>query len=176
MSGGICGLKFDCFFQWRNGLRIFLLSKQCHAQPKVGIGKIRIELGGLGEVLYRPRQVLGLLKDQISMNVRVRETDLRLEHRGNGDGSSESSCGEAAPAAVPEVVSRGPLLWLSRRPSRRILSIILPVKNGEAKLGALLPAIASQRSHDPIEIVAVACAPFFGPALWRSAAVSTVVM
>ena len=60
VSGRICGLKFHCFFQRSNGLRILLLGEERHAQPEVGIGEVGLELGGLGEMLVPLRVDPGL--------------------------------------------------------------------------------------------------------------------
>ena len=44
---------------------------------------------------------------------------------------------------------------MSDQTTNRLISIILPVKNGAAKLRNLLPAVLSQKTHDLIEIVAI---------------------
>jgi rhamnosyltransferase len=102
----------------------------------------------------RTRQVFGLLKDNIRLNVRVQEA----EHRGQlfrlGDNTRAV---KAAPAAIeePRVVHHGAIQWLSNHATGCVISIILPVKNGAEKLRDLLPALSAQQTRDHIEIVAV---------------------
>src|SRR5262249_57899540 len=55
----------------------------------------------------------------------------------------------------PRIIQKGEIQWPADKPEGRIVSIILPVKNGEAKLRMLLPVLRAQRTRDYVEIVAV---------------------
>ena len=93
----------------------------------------------------RSRQVLGLLKDNIRLNVRVQEAELRLRPRE----------GDPVQPPAPLLLAQGQCQWLSKESSGRIVSVILPVKNGAAKLRELLPVLLAQKTRDAVEIVAV---------------------
>jgi GT2 family glycosyltransferase len=99
----------------------------------------------------RSRQVMALLKDNIRLNVRVQEAELRQSVRGNGHGGSSGFM----TIEEPRILHKGQIRWPSDSATERIVSIILPVKNGEAKLRNLLPAILGQKTRDYVEIVAV---------------------
>jgi GT2 family glycosyltransferase len=100
----------------------------------------------------RSRQVLGLLKDTIRLNVRVQEMELHSQRLQVG-GSTPAHDSRAF--AEPRVICRGTTQWQSDHSSGRTISIILPIKNGAAKLRDLLPAILAQQTRDQIEIIAV---------------------
>ena len=97
----------------------------------------------------RSRQVFGLMKDTIRLSVQIQEMRLRPQ-AFHGSDAPTPELWEA-----PRVEWRGTTRWLSDDPSGRLISVILPVKNGAAKLRHLLPAILSQQCRDQIEIVAV---------------------
>jgi GT2 family glycosyltransferase len=100
----------------------------------------------------RSRQVFGLLKDNIRLNVRIQESELRAQ-AGNGNGRAHKHFPN--PVEDARTIHKGQIHWPSNRSTGRVISVILPVKNGEAKLRMLLPAIASQQTRDCVEIVAV---------------------
>jgi GT2 family glycosyltransferase len=102
----------------------------------------------------RSQQVLGLLKDNIRLNVRVQEAELQSDSC-NATGDFQRRRAHPELFSSPQVICRGEIRWLSNQSTGRLISIILPVKNGATKLRDLLPAIATQRSRDPIEIIAV---------------------
>jgi GT2 family glycosyltransferase len=54
-----------------------------------------------------------------------------------------------------QLLFRGEVRWLSQESTSCLISVLLPVKNGAAKLRELLPRIADQRCRHPVEIVAV---------------------
>ena len=114
-----------------------LLATMAGSRSKNGIDRL---------LQSRSRQVLGLLKDNIRLNVRVQEVEAR-------EGRRDSQ--KSATASQPQLLARGECQWHSAETSGRVVSIILPVKNGAAKLRQLLPAIQSQRCIDAVEIVAV---------------------
>src|SRR5262249_42460140 len=92
----------------------------------------------------RSRQVLELLKDNIRSTVRVQEAELTATLGEKGSRSRS----QARPLRSPQVLSRGTVQWLSNKTSGRIISVILPVKNGAEKLPELLSAIRRQRTLD----------------------------
>jgi rhamnosyltransferase len=61
----------------------------------------------------------------------------------------------AAPPAEPRVLFQGTIHRLAGAATDRLVSILIPVKNGAAKLRELLPRLLAQESPDPVEIVAV---------------------
>jgi GT2 family glycosyltransferase len=101
----------------------------------------------------RSHQVLGLLKDNIRLTVRAQEAEARSRAVATWTGGLSN----VSPAELREtrVLFQGRVQWLSEHPTKRLLSIILPVKNGAHKLRELLPAIKAQKSRDLIEIIAV---------------------
>jgi GT2 family glycosyltransferase len=101
----------------------------------------------------RTRQVFGLLKDNIRLNIRVQEA----EHRGELFRSGGDSAAKVVRTTIegPRVIHKGGIQWLSNHATGGVVSIILPVKNGANKLRELLPAIAAQQTRDHVEIVAV---------------------
>lgn len=101
----------------------------------------------------RSHQVFGLLKDNIRLTVRVQNAELRLKAAHAG-GKVETHEDRTA-WREPRIISHGRMQWLSDRPTNRLVSIILPVKNGAHKLKDLLPAIKAQKIGDQIEIIAV---------------------
>jgi GT2 family glycosyltransferase len=111
----------------------------------------------------RSRQVFDLLRDNVLLNVRVREAELATAPasgngtRGDAGRGQPSGSGRGTPH-VPRharLVSRGDVLWRSSEPTDRLISIILPVKNGASQLVRLLPRILEQETRDRIEIVAI---------------------
>jgi GT2 family glycosyltransferase len=99
----------------------------------------------------RARQVLGLLKDNIQLTVRLREAE------SDAVSATAASPARVSPAsmALPVVLCRGQRLWLSAASRNRLVSLIVPVKNGASRLRELLPAILAQRIQDQIEIIAI---------------------
>jgi len=110
----------------------------------------------------RANQVIGLLKDNIRLMVKASNAEFRLR-RDNGsdngnvrnEAAGTGGAGDGEPIQPPRIIAKGQNLWLSDRTTNRLISIILPVKNGGAKLRKLLPALLSQSTHDLLEIVAI---------------------
>jgi rhamnosyltransferase len=107
---------------------------------------------------HRARQVYDLLRDNIRLNVHVQETGFRL-HEHNGAGGKQAAARNwtthyVAPE-LPRFISMGQAHWLSHEPSGRLVSIILPVKNGAAGLRDLLPRLLRQKTSETIEILAI---------------------
>jgi GT2 family glycosyltransferase/glycosyltransferase involved in cell wall biosynthesis len=103
----------------------------------------------------RAREALDLLKNNIHLNLRAREAELRSSfHTGNG-ASHPVAHRPPTPTAEPRLLARGRVQQLSEGPGGRLLSVILPVKNAGRKLRELLPRVLSQRTGDSVEIVAV---------------------
>ena len=109
----------------------------------------------------RGRQVFDLLRDNVLLNVRVQEADLSATPvAGNGGRRAdrrERSSRESA-ANVPRharLVSRGEVHWQSSESTDRLISVIVPVKNGAPHLLRLLPRILEQETRDRVEILAV---------------------
>jgi GT2 family glycosyltransferase len=103
----------------------------------------------------RSRQVYELFKQTTRLELRLRQAEFGSAVR---DISENDSCSATASSALPtehRFLFRGEIRWLSQESSNRLISILLPVKNGAAKLRDLLPRLASQRSRHPVEIVAV---------------------
>jgi GT2 family glycosyltransferase len=106
-------------------------------------------------LLGRSRGMLELLKDNIRLNLRVREAELRASfHTGNG-ASPQVPQRPSVPLAEPRLLAQGQIRRPADGPGGRVLSVILPVKNGAPKLRELLPRILSQRTRDSVEIVAI---------------------
>jgi GT2 family glycosyltransferase len=104
----------------------------------------------------RTHQVIGLLKDNIRLSVTAREAQYRLSRQIPGArGRHEPDTGGASMLESPRIIAKGQRLWLSDRTTSRVISIILPVKNGGGKLRKLLPTLTSQKTRDLVEIVAV---------------------
>jgi GT2 family glycosyltransferase len=101
----------------------------------------------------RGDQVFGFLKDTIRLGVELKEARARADFLSR-------SAPFAVPAVAPlppepQLVSQGQVRWLSSEADESLVSIILPVKNGAAKLQELLPMVMRQRSRHRIEVVAV---------------------
>ena len=100
----------------------------------------------------RSHQVFDLLRDTIRLTVRAAESDLKADHAAaNGRASSPSR----PTPTVPQRIAEGEVHWLSSEPSSRLVSVILPVKNGGDRLRVLLPRVLAQRTRDSVEFVAV---------------------
>src|SRR5262249_14814454 len=127
---------------------------------KFSISPLLGTFGGLGEdqadrlIQARSRQVLGLLKDNIRLNVRVQAAELRkpVAYGAHKTGLQKTS---SVPVEARQVVHRGRIMSLSTNRSSRIVSVIPPVKNAAPKLRQLLTTIMAQQTRDCIEIVAV---------------------
>jgi GT2 family glycosyltransferase len=102
----------------------------------------------------RSRRVIELLKDNVRLNLRVREAEFQAAAPRNGPAPAPGN-GTARRPAEPRVVARGQVQWLGQESSGRLLSVLLPVKDGAAKLRELLPRLLGQRSRDLMEIIAV---------------------
>ena len=100
----------------------------------------------------RSHQVLGLMKDTIRLSVRVQEMEM---HARKWESAGAAPLSQSTGFAAPRVLCRGSRHWQSEHSSRRIISILLPVKNGASKLRLLLPAIRSQQTSYQIEVIAI---------------------
>jgi GT2 family glycosyltransferase len=143
LSDGLLKLEYPPFFPIRFSISPLLAT--------VGGAGRQTEADRLIEA--RSRQVIGLLKDNIRLNVRVQQAELREQprHRNNSSGSPLMM----ATIEQPRILHRGQMRHPANRPTERIISIVLPVKNGRPKLEKLLPAIMTQKTRDYVEIVAV---------------------
>jgi len=138
-----------------------------HVAPLLGSGR-----GGDGDdpahrlIAARSRQVFDLLRDNVLLNVRVREAELghSMEPRNGtldpnqGGGPSGRGRGAGRTRGTlhhARLVSRGEVHWQSSEPTDRLISVIVPVKNAAAQLQRLLPRILEQETRDRIEIIAV---------------------
>jgi GT2 family glycosyltransferase len=101
----------------------------------------------------RSRQVLDLLRDTIRLKLDLRAAKSDLASSAAGDPAFISE--RQYPVQEPRLLHCGEVRWMASDPSNRLISILLPVKNGAAKLRALLPRIFSQRIRDSIEIIAI---------------------
>jgi hypothetical protein len=59
------------------------------------------------------------------------------------------------PDAEPRLVCQGEIHWLAAETTGRLVSLIVPVRNGGADLRELLPRLLSQHAPDQVEVVAV---------------------
>lgn len=103
----------------------------------------------------RARKMFELLRDNIRLNLRAQEVELRaaaLQTNGSAPWAAPKPPG---PAAQPRLLCEGTILRPAGESTDRLLSILMPVKNGAAKLRELLPRVLGQKTRDPIEIVAV---------------------
>jgi GT2 family glycosyltransferase len=101
----------------------------------------------------RAQQVGDLLRDNIRLGVRVQEAEFQA--RREAANNSPHSALTVPPGREPRLLFRGEAHWLANEPSSRLISVLLPVKNGAAQLRELLPTILRQRTRDLVEIVAV---------------------
>jgi len=123
--------------------------------PLLGVSTDGDRGGEVDRVLsFRSRQVFGLLKDNIRLNVRAQEAEYRSDLAKTAP-NPRSSPSSHSPISSPKVIHNGHMHRLSPQSTNRIVSIILPVKNGGSKLRELLPAIVGQRTRDLVEIIAV---------------------
>jgi GT2 family glycosyltransferase len=102
----------------------------------------------------RSRRVLELLKDNIRLNLRVREAELHAASDPSNGHVPAPRNQKHGPLAF-RLVCKGQAQWLAENCTGRMISILMPVKNAAAKLRELLPRLLSQRSRDLLEIVAV---------------------
>src|SRR5439155_26357319 len=103
----------------------------------------------------RSRQVFELLQEIIRLTARVGEVELRTEaHPGSLAPPLRRMQPRPSPAE-PQLLFEGQIHPLSDGTTDRLISVLLPVKNGAAQLGELLPRILSQRSRANVEVIAV---------------------
>ena len=99
----------------------------------------------------RARRMFDLMKDNIRLRLRTQEAELqRTCSNGNAVAASTKT-----PVGEPRLLFQGEPRPLVNESGGCLISIIVPVKNGAAKLRELLPRFLAQRSRDQIEIVAV---------------------
>jgi GT2 family glycosyltransferase len=100
----------------------------------------------------RSHQFYELLRDNIRLGVRVAEAEFDA---GKGSSNGRADHGRRRQPAVAERVAEGEVHWLSNEPSGRLVSVMLPVKNGADRLRQLLPLVLEQETSDCVELVAV---------------------
>ncbi len=103
----------------------------------------------------RARQVYELLRETVRLSVQV--TEARYSRAAPSSNGRPADVPPPAPAidGPARVISKGEIHWLSNDTSGRLVSVILPVKNGASKLRDLLPRLLNQESPDQLEIVAI---------------------
>jgi GT2 family glycosyltransferase len=100
----------------------------------------------------RAAQVAELMRENTRLQVRAQEAELQ------GGPNSQNGAAMSPRREVkvePRLLCEGAAHWLSQESSGRLISVLLPVKNGAAKLREVLPRILNQRSRDNVEILAV---------------------
>jgi GT2 family glycosyltransferase len=102
----------------------------------------------------RARQVSDLLRENIRLNLVLREL-AQSAHMPSDARSRDRANIRTVALAEPRIVCRGEMRWMADEPSGTRISILIPVKNGAARLRQLLPRIRSQQTRDSIEIVAI---------------------
>ncbi|MEA3213417.1 MAG: hypothetical protein QOE70_6474 [Chthoniobacter sp.] len=102
----------------------------------------------------RSRQVYDLMKDTVRLSVQLKEAEWKATESPRPPGVN-GSAPHQTPVAEPRLLHEGVVHWMSQESSGRLISILLPVKNGADKLRALLPRILSQQTRDTIEFVAI---------------------
>lgn len=105
----------------------------------------------------RARQFLDLLKENIHLQVRLAESELHVATAAPANGKHEPAPAKKLPprSTPPRLLHRGEIHWLTDEPGKRLISILIPVKNGAKDLKQLLPKIMQQQIRDRVEIVAV---------------------
>jgi rhamnosyltransferase len=103
----------------------------------------------------RARRMFDLMKDNIRLQLRTQEAALQRTCSPSNGHAVAASTKRLAPVGEPRLLFQGEPRSLANESGGRLISIILPVKNGAAKLRELLPRFLAQRSRDQIEIVAV---------------------
>jgi GT2 family glycosyltransferase len=103
----------------------------------------------------RSRRLLELLKDNIRLNLRVQEAEFQPAPATKENGHVTEANGRRPAPSPVQLVCQGQAQWLSEGCSDRMVSVVIPVKNGGARLRELLPRLLSQRSRDLLEIIAV---------------------
>lgn len=103
----------------------------------------------------RAQQVFDLLRASIDLHVRASEAEL-LSSAGRPNGS-RPSLGQSTSRATlhPHTLLQGEIHWLSHSPTDRIISVVIPTKNGASKLPDLLQRLLDQHLDDRLEIVAI---------------------
>ncbi len=114
----------------------------------------------------RARQMDLLLRENDRLRVRVRELAERLSAATDAalkparlpaslarDGHSGATTNGGA--VQPEIISRGTTHPLTSRPAARLISIVIPVKNGAGQLREVLPRVLAQQAEGSLELVAV---------------------
>jgi GT2 family glycosyltransferase len=102
----------------------------------------------------RSRRLFELLKDNIRLNLRVQEAEFKVASSPSNGHVPAARSQKHGPTAF-RLLCKGQAQWLAENCTGRMISVLMPVKNGAAKLRELLPRLLSQRSHDLLEIVAV---------------------
>jgi GT2 family glycosyltransferase len=103
----------------------------------------------------RARQVYELLRETVRLSVQVKEAEFNGSAPAANAGPTNGREHSPSINVQPRLVSRGEIRWMSNETNGRVVSVILPVKNGAAKLRDLLPRILAQKTSDQLEIVGV---------------------
>jgi GT2 family glycosyltransferase len=104
----------------------------------------------------RARQVYDLLKENIRLTIRWREAeDTRGAVATPRTVSFSPAATPATPPAETPVVVRGRVHDLAGGTNGPFISVILPTKNGAARLRELLPRVLTQQCNGRVEIIAV---------------------
>lgn len=98
----------------------------------------------------RSRSTFKLLRENVKLNVRVQEAELRALARA-GLGLPDVS----KPGADPRLLFRGSPRALSVGGHANLVTVVLCVRNGAAHLSALLPRILGQQFEGRVEIIAI---------------------
>jgi GT2 family glycosyltransferase len=103
----------------------------------------------------RSRTAFKLLRDNVRMNVRVQEAELRaLARAGLGLPAARPETIRAA-VADPRLLFKGSARALSTGRHAGLISIVLSVRNNAADLRALLPRVLEQQADGRIELIAI---------------------
>jgi GT2 family glycosyltransferase len=103
----------------------------------------------------RSEQLFTMLKENIRLTWQLQEAEFNTKEPSRNGLFRVGKRLPRKPIEEPRVVHRGDVHWLTRDVTDRIISIIIPVKNGASKLKDLLPCLMNQKCRDQIEIVAV---------------------
>ncbi|HTL29779.1 MAG TPA: glycosyltransferase family 2 protein, partial [Tepidisphaeraceae bacterium] len=115
---------------------------QLSMSPDLGVLKASETHVGADEILNRrARQIFNLLRDNVRLN-------LSLIERNASQGNGNSAAKIAGTPRLPRLVRRGKIQWLCKQPTRDIISILIPVKNGARELREVLPRILQQQVRD----------------------------
>src|SRR5262249_35489510 len=122
-----------------------LVAEVSPAFPRTHNGASRIE----NILQLRSRQIHELISQNQHLQARLKQSTSQAAKPATLPAPT------VAPSDEPKTIHCGSIRWMSPRPSREMASILLPVKNGSARLKELLPVLMSQRTRCSVEIIAV---------------------